>query len=117
MTERTRPRIDGAPREALREKLRLLGFDEVRFAAVDGRNGDGLRDWLAAGRHGDMAWMERTAEKRAHADLVLPGVRSVILLGVNYWRDGSATSRIQKSRKAKIPAGRAMPSTRIITTP
>ncbi|HQY05046.1 MAG TPA: tRNA epoxyqueuosine(34) reductase QueG [Lacunisphaera sp.] len=88
MTERTRPRIEGAPREALREKLRLLGFDEVRFAAVDGRIGDGLRDWLAAGRHGDMAWMERTAEKRAHADLVLPGVRSVILLGVNYWSDG-----------------------------
>lgn len=98
MTERIRPRIDGAPREALREKLRLLGFDEVRFAAVDGRIGDGLRDWLAAGRHGDMAWMERTAEKRAHADLVLPGVRSVIILGVNYWR-GSAIENPEPKNK------------------
>ena len=33
---------------------------------------------------GDMAWMERTAEKRLHPDLVLPGARSVILLGVSY---------------------------------
>jgi epoxyqueuosine reductase len=88
MTGQTGPRIEGAAREALREKLRALGFDEVRFAVAAGAEaGDGLRDWLAAGMHGDMAWMERTAEKRARADLVLPGVRSVILLGVNYWSD------------------------------
>ncbi len=83
-------RIEGAARETLREKLRALGFDEVRFAAVGTEVGVGLRDWLAAGMHGAMAWMERTADKRAAADLVLPGVRSVILLGVNYWRDPSS---------------------------
>lgn len=85
MTGQAGPRIGGASREALRERLRALGFDEVRFAATGAEAGDGLRDWLAAGMHGDMTWMERTAEKRAHADLVLPGVRSVIILGVNYW--------------------------------
>jgi epoxyqueuosine reductase len=88
MTGQAASRLEGAAREALREKLRAVGFDEVRFAAAGAEAGDGLRDWLAAGMHGDMAWMERTAEKRTHADLVLPGVRSVILLGVNYWRDG-----------------------------
>lgn len=77
--------VGGTGREALREKLRALGFDEVRFATVGAEAGAGLRDWLAEGMHGDMAWMERTADKRASADLVLPGVRSVILLGVNYW--------------------------------
>ncbi len=79
--------VGGAGREVLREKLRALGFDEVRFAAVGAEAGAGLRDWLAKGMHGDMAWMERTAEKRAAVDLVLPGVRSVILLGVNYWSE------------------------------
>lgn len=78
-------RIEGAAREALREKLRALGFDEVRFAAANVPAGPGLDEWLAQGMHADMAWMERTAEKRAHAELVLPGVKSVILLGVNYW--------------------------------
>ena len=92
--------VGGENREILRQRLAGLGFDEVRFAAVGGTNSS-LRDWLAAGRHADMQWMERTAEKRLNADLVLPGVRSVILLGVNYWvgvtgersRDGSGRPR------------------------
>ena len=84
MTPTAGLRIEGAAREALRERLRALGFDEVRFAAVAAPAGAGLQDWLAQGMHGDMAWMERTAEKRAQAGLVLPGVQSVVLLGVNY---------------------------------
>lgn len=87
MTAAAGHRVGGAAREALREKLRALGFDEVRFAAVGAPAGAGLNAWLAEGMHGEMAWMERTAEKRASADLVLPGVQSVILLGVNYWSD------------------------------
>jgi epoxyqueuosine reductase len=84
-------RIEGAAREVLRARVRALGFDEVRFAAAAAPvAGEGLRDWLAHGMHGDMAWMERTADKRARADLVLPGVQTVVLLGVNYW-SGAAT--------------------------
>lgn len=86
-------RIAGAPREALRERLRALGFAEVRFAAAEKSGGAGLREWLDAGHQADMAWMERTAEKRAQVELVLPGARSVILFGVNYWagREAEAT--------------------------
>ncbi|MGA3008166.1 MAG: tRNA epoxyqueuosine(34) reductase QueG [Opitutaceae bacterium] len=74
--------------EALRLELRALGFDEVRYARVDevAPGAEALRAWLAAGGQADMAWMERTAEKRAQPGLVLPGARSAILLGVNYWR-------------------------------
>jgi epoxyqueuosine reductase len=68
----------------LRERLRGLGFDEVRFAAAARPADAGLREWLDAGRHADMAWMERTADKRANPDLVLAGAKSVIILGVNY---------------------------------
>src|SRR5690606_4866340 len=46
--------------------------------------GPGLRDWLAAGRHADMGWIERGAEKRGDPDLVLPGARTIVMLGVNY---------------------------------
>lgn len=70
-------------REHLRVRLRALGFDEVRFARV-GEPDTRLKNWLAAGHYADMAWIERTAEKRANAELVLPGARSVIILGVNY---------------------------------
>jgi epoxyqueuosine reductase len=46
-----------------------------------------LREWLAAGMHGEMQWMERSADKRLDPELVLPGARSVIMLGVSYWSD------------------------------
>lgn len=76
--------MNGARREQLRHALRTTGFDVVRFAAVTGPGGGGLGDWLAAGHHADMAWMERTAAKRLDARLVLPGAQTVIVLGVNY---------------------------------
>ncbi len=72
-------------REQLRERLRGLGFDVVRFAAADAAVDRGLRDWLAAGHQADMAWLERSADKRLDPQLVLPGTASVIVLGVNYW--------------------------------
>ena len=79
--------VAGEQRERLRGRLRSLGFDEVRFAAASGENSS-LRDWLAEGHAADMQWMNRTADKRGSVGQVLPGVRSVVLLGVNYW-DGA----------------------------
>ena len=72
----------------LRRRIAALGFDEVRFAAAGPVAGDGLREWLAAGHQADMGWMDRTAAKRLSPELVLPGVRSIIALGVNYWAGG-----------------------------
>jgi len=101
MTAGTGHRLEGAAREALRGKLRGLGFDEVRFATVAAEAGAGFRDWLAAGRQADMAWLERTADKRARADLVLPGVRSIVLLGVNYWAGAAPETKPAGPRWAR----------------
>ncbi len=76
--------LDAAGAERLRERLRELGFDAVRFARVEPLFGPGLRDWIAAGHHADMAWLARGADKRGDPDLVLPGARTLIMLGVNY---------------------------------
>jgi len=74
--------------EELRRRLFELGFDEVRFASTAvALDGAPLREWLGAGMHADMAWMERTAAKRLDPELVLPGTKSAIVLGVNYWSD------------------------------
>jgi epoxyqueuosine reductase len=43
-----------------------------------------LRQFLAEGAHGDMAWMETTAARRADPRALWPGVRSVVMLGLNY---------------------------------
>lgn len=71
-------------REELRARLAALGFDEVRFARVEPGFGLRLSAWIEAGHHAEMNWMERSVPKRSDPELVLPGARSVIMLGVNY---------------------------------
>lgn len=87
-----RPASSGAAggphaQEELRASLAGLGFDDVRFTRVHPGAAPPLREWLAAGMHADMHWMERSADKRLDPELVLPGARSLILLGVSYWSD------------------------------
>ena len=80
-----RPAPMDSPQENFRARLEALGFDDVRFAAVAKPPTPPLRDWLAAGHHADMDWMERTTEKRLDPQLVLPGAQSIVMLGVTYW--------------------------------
>lgn len=92
--------MSAARQEEWRARLGALGFDEVRFAALGAPRREGLRAWLGDGMHADMAWMERTAEKRLDPQLVLPGAKSVVMLGVNYFREagrGSAAGRGEKT--------------------
>ena len=74
-----------ARQEDLRRRLLALGLDEVRYARVEAVPEEGFGRWLVSGFQADMTWMERTAGKRLNPQLVLPGARSVIMLGVNYW--------------------------------
>ncbi len=79
--------------QRLRTRLAELGFSDVRFAVVPEASASAtetpsdrsLRGWFAAGLHADMHWMERSTEKRLDPRLVLPGARSMIMLGVSYW--------------------------------
>ena len=82
--------------EELRRRLHALGFDDVRFAALAGGVAPPLREWLAAGMQADMHWMERSADKRLDPGLVLPGARSVIMLGVSYWSQQLASPASEK---------------------
>ena len=69
---------------------RELGFDLCRIA--DCRPPQHLREfraWLGEGAAGEMAYMERAEEKRADPEQVLAGVRSIIVLGMNYWQGRS----------------------------
>jgi epoxyqueuosine reductase len=43
-----------------------------------------LREWLDRGHAGEMAWMARTAARRADVRQVVPGARSVIVTGTIY---------------------------------
>ena len=68
------------------DKAAELGFSAwgiVRADAVP-EAGEGLRQWLAAGHHGEMGWMEARAEQRASPGGLWPEARSVIALAMSY---------------------------------
>ena len=76
-----------AARQALDYAARALGFSGVGVAPADAEQGDELARWLEAGCHGDMVWMERHLPARLNPQLVLPGVRTVVMLAYDYPRE------------------------------
>ena len=63
-----------------------LGLDAlaVTHPNATGEAGERLRAFLSHGRHGDMAWMEANADRRADPAILWPEVRSVIMVGQSY---------------------------------
>lgn len=70
----------------LRARAKTLGFDAFGIARATARPDlpEKLNAALAAGWHGDMAWMAETAERRGSPTALWPAARSVILLGLSY---------------------------------
>ena len=90
-----------AARQAVEYAARELGFSGMGVAAADADQGEGLQDWLAEGCHGDMAWLERHLPARQDPQLVLPGVRCVIMLTYEYPRRDARQARGAVARYAQ----------------
>jgi epoxyqueuosine reductase len=77
---------------ALAERVRALGlalgFDRVGFApaAPSARNAF-LREWLARGYGGEMAYLARRSEERIDPRRLVPGARTLIAVSLRYARD------------------------------
>ena len=71
---------------AIRDKALALGFDAVGFAPAalgpDARAR--LRDFLAAGQHGEMGWLAERADQRSDPRTLWPDARTAICLGLSY---------------------------------
>ncbi|MFO1506376.1 MAG: tRNA epoxyqueuosine(34) reductase QueG [Lysobacterales bacterium] len=62
-----------------------LGFQKVGITSIElGDDARHLADWLAEGRHGRMAYMERHGTKRTRPDELVPGTVSVVSARMNY---------------------------------
>ncbi|MEQ8322774.1 MAG: tRNA epoxyqueuosine(34) reductase QueG [Rhodospirillales bacterium] len=70
----------------IRDEALTLGFDAVGFAPADTdpRDQAALAAFTKSGFHGDMDWMAREDGRRGDPKALMPGVRTVIVLGVNY---------------------------------
>jgi epoxyqueuosine reductase len=77
----------------LKDQARALGFDLVGIAPAEPADGfDKLQDWLDKGYAGDMDYMHRHGDARRHPHSILPGVRCVVMVGLNYnpWPEACA---------------------------
>jgi epoxyqueuosine reductase len=76
--------------DTLKQQARQLGFAAVGIASAAGSERLHLRTaalerWLTAGHQADMAWM--ADPRRRAVEALLPGVRSVVAVGLPYWVD------------------------------
>ena len=78
-------RDPAALREAIRGWALAAGFSAAGFARLPlGDAPQRLREWLAAGMHGEMDYLARHADLRADPALLVPGALSVISVRMPY---------------------------------
>jgi epoxyqueuosine reductase len=73
-------------REArIKQHCHRLGFDLAGIAAATPADGfDRMEAWLDRGFAGEMTYLHRHREARQHPASILAGVRSVVMVGMNY---------------------------------
>jgi epoxyqueuosine reductase len=89
-------------KELIRQRAAELGFDECRFTtAAPPASAEKFQGWLAGKKHGEMAWLERNADKRLDPQKVLPGAKSIICLVASYAPSG----KWRVASDQQLPAG------------
>lgn len=75
-----------------------LGFDTAGVSRTDDVEvaGERFRNFLALGRHGDMAWLAEKSDRRARPKNLWPDVKSVVVVGMNYGPEGDPLEVLAK---------------------
>ncbi|MEB2343737.1 MAG: tRNA epoxyqueuosine(34) reductase QueG [Deltaproteobacteria bacterium] len=108
------PEAQAAP-ASLADRVRALagalGFDRAGIARLDTPlpHADRFRDWLARGRHGEMAWLARNPEERLDPLRRFPWARSAVVVSLVYDTPREAPERAPAQDRApgRRPAGEA----------
>jgi epoxyqueuosine reductase len=106
------PRLLNAPLElspadlkaALVREARAVGFDCVGVTNPDAiaDAAKHFREFLDTGAHGEMDWLAANPERRADPRVLWAGVRSVIMLGVNYGPDEDPLTILESRTRGAI---------------
>jgi epoxyqueuosine reductase len=91
-------------KDALASEARALGFDCVGVAdpAAIADAAKYFHEFLDSGAHGGMDWLAARPERRADPRVLWPGVRSVIMLGVNYGPDQNPLDILKQRTRGAI---------------
>src|SRR5215471_2062645 len=85
--------MTGVSSASIKNYARSLGFELAGIAPVAASvEASYFQEWLANGFAGEMNYLQRQAAARSHPEILLPGVRSVIVCAVNYNTDRPRTT-------------------------
>jgi epoxyqueuosine reductase len=93
-------------KESLKQQARSLGFDCVGVTNPEATTQAGkyFREFLESGGHGDMDWLAASPERRTDPRVLWSGVRSIIMLGVNYGPDENPLEILAQRDRGAISA-------------
>ena len=93
-------------KEAIKAESLRLGFVACGFTRADAASDAGieLREWLEAGHHGTMDWMETRAHHRVSPLALWPQARSAIALGMSYAPAGDPLALAGQPELGRISA-------------
>lgn len=81
-------------KEQIRQRAVELGFDDCRFTSASApASAKQFQDWVSEKKFGEMAWIERNAEKRVEPQKVLSDAKTAICLAASYFDTNSLSQR------------------------
>lgn len=86
-------------------RVERLGFTKPHLVDLNEfghKAGDNLKDFVEKGRHGSMAWIEETLERRSHPQNLWPEAQTAIILGMNYGPDSDPLLTLDAPERATI---------------
>ncbi|MEQ8432931.1 MAG: tRNA epoxyqueuosine(34) reductase QueG [Oceanicaulis sp.] len=95
-------------RAALADRVRALaldaGFTEARVTRADEawEAEERLRSFVGEGRHGTMAWMEETLERRVRPTAMWPEAKSAVVVGLDYGPEDDPLKILDRTDEAAI---------------
>ena len=88
---------------AIKDRALLDGFHKVGIVRAEplAEEAPRLKEWLARGYHGEMAWMARDVEKRLDPRAIFPQARSIVVVALNYYtpdqhQENSRTGKVSR---------------------
>jgi epoxyqueuosine reductase len=88
--------------------VKSYGFDLVGFSEAKKLDSEIERynDWLSKNFHADMEYMTRNVEKREDVRKILPSAKSVISLGMNYYKPETYSGAKNKGKVSRYAWGK-----------